>query len=90
MGSRARADIVRDGLSKPTRPSLKGLVSARRYTKDPAVRAMVREAHGYVGRYKWCRRIERTWVAHVWDDVLGLFLVEIQPAPQADPYVWVM
>lgn len=59
--------------------------------EDAALHELSKEAKGYLLRHEWCKSILSGWLAVGWEELVAVFLFEIEPSSSmADTYVWVV
>ncbi|WFB64871.1 hypothetical protein PZ892_06590 [Sphingobacterium sp. WM] len=58
---------------------------------DESLNNLSLEAKSYLLRHTWCKDILSGWLAVYWEEILGVFLFEIEPAVSGvDKYVWIV
>lgn len=60
--------------------------------EDAALHKLSKEAEGYLLRHEWCKSILSGWLSIGWEELVAIFLFEIEPSSSsmADTYVWVV
>ena len=52
---------------------------------------LAEEAASFLKNHKWCKEIEKQWLAADWENLLAVFFFKIVPnSADADDYVWVV